>query len=78
MSMSKKLAMILAFGLLLAVTLVGQEQPLPKGQVPPGEAQEMAVPGDELAPEEPGETVYTNDSVARLSHLSGSVFIQRA
>ena len=76
--MSKKLAMILITGLILAVTLIGQEQTPPQEQVPPQEAQEMAVPEGELAPEEPGETVYTNDSVARLSHLTGSVFLQRA
>ncbi len=76
--MSKKLAMILVAGLILAVTLIGQGQTPPQEQVPPQETQEMAVPEGELAPEEPGETVYTNDSVARLSHLTGSVFLQRA
>ena len=76
--MNKKLMMILIAALAVAVALIGQVPPPAQEQVPPQETQEPEILEDELAPDEPGETLYTNDSVARLSHLTGNVFIQRA
>ena len=67
--MNKKYAMILVLGLALAFPLIGQEQ------VPP---QEQAPGSEEVADQPQEETAYTNDSVARLSHLTGTAFIQRA
>ena len=67
--MNKKYAMTLVLALVLAFPLMGQEQTPPQEQAP----------GTEQVPYEPKEeTAYTNDSVARLSHLTGTAFIQRA
>lgn len=79
--MNKKFAMSLVLAVAVAFPLIGQEQTPPQEQVagqeqqPPAEAQ---VPDDQLTPQEQHETAYTNDSVARLSNLTGNVFIQRA
>jgi len=67
--MNKKYAMSLVLALAVAFPLIGQEQQEP---------QETPVPQEQQLPQEQEETAYTNDSVARLSHLSGTAFIQRA
>ena len=66
------LAMAVALGLGLGFPLFGQEQQEQQ------EMQEAPIPEEQLTPQEEQETSYTNDSIARLSHLTGSAFIQRA
>jgi len=61
------LAVALGFG--LGFPLFGQEEQ---------EAQEAPVPEEQLMPQEQQETAYTNDSVARLSNITGNAFIQMA
>ncbi len=79
--MNKKYALSLVLALAVAFPLMGQEQTPPKEQVAGQEQQkpqEAQVPDEQLAPRERQETAYTNDSVARLSDLTGNAFIQRA
>ena len=52
-----------------------QEQTTPQEQY---SGQEQTPGQEQVADQSQEETAYTNDSVARLSHLTGSAFIQRA
>ena len=70
--MSKTSAIALTIGLALAFPLMGQE--LTGQQAPPPQEQVEAVEPDAR----PADAEYTNESIARLSHLTGSAFIQRA
>jgi hypothetical protein len=76
MNMNKKYAIGLTLALTVAMVL-GLALGFPLFGL--GRAGQEQAPGQEqVAPQPQEETAYTNDSIARLSHLTGNAFIQRA
>ncbi|MEN6311180.1 MAG: hypothetical protein ABFD80_06535, partial [Acidobacteriota bacterium] len=67
-----KRAVVLAAALILILPAVWAQEAQPQQQ-PPDQAQGTPQPA-----QQPQETKYTNDSVARMSFVDGKTFVQRA